>query len=44
MADTTAAPDRTADGQPTLKRVMGPGLLLLSCGPAAGSPGSTRRP
>ena len=29
MADTTAAPDRTEDGQPTLKRVMGPGLLLL---------------
>ncbi|SNS57805.1 amino acid/polyamine/organocation transporter, APC superfamily [Geodermatophilus pulveris] len=29
MADTTAAPDRTADGQPALKRVMGPGLLLL---------------
>ncbi len=29
MADTTAAPDRTSDGQPALKRVMGPGLLLL---------------
>ena len=29
MADTTAAPDRTFDGQPALKRVMGPGLLLL---------------
>jgi basic amino acid/polyamine antiporter, APA family len=29
MADTTEAPDRTEDGQPTLKRVMGPGLLLL---------------
>ncbi len=29
MADTTAATDRTSDGQPALKRVMGPGLLLL---------------
>jgi basic amino acid/polyamine antiporter, APA family len=29
MADATAAPDRTEDGEPTLKRVMGPGLLLL---------------
>jgi basic amino acid/polyamine antiporter, APA family len=29
VADTTAAPDRTSDGQPALKRVMGPGLLLL---------------
>jgi basic amino acid/polyamine antiporter, APA family len=29
MADATAAPDRTSDGQPALKRVMGPGLLLL---------------
>jgi basic amino acid/polyamine antiporter, APA family len=29
MADTTAAADRTSDGQPALKRVMGPGLLLL---------------
>jgi len=29
MADTTTADDRTADGRPTLKRVMGPGLLLL---------------
>ncbi|WNV75687.1 APC family permease [Geodermatophilus sp. DSM 44513] len=29
MADTTAAPDRTSDGQPALRRVMGPGLLLL---------------
>ena len=29
MADTTAAPDRTSDSQPALKRVMGPGLLLL---------------
>jgi len=28
MADA-ATEDRTADGQPTLKRVMGPGLLLL---------------
>src|SRR3954470_13520177 len=29
MADPTAAADRTSDGQPALKRVMGPGLLLL---------------
>ncbi|HYI37460.1 MAG TPA: APC family permease [Thermoleophilaceae bacterium] len=29
MSDTTTADDTTADGQPTLKRVMGPGLLLL---------------
>jgi basic amino acid/polyamine antiporter, APA family len=29
MADAITADDRTADGQPTLKRVMGPGLLLL---------------
>src|SRR3954470_14798548 len=29
MADTTAAADRTSDGQPALKRVMGPALLLL---------------
>jgi amino acid transporter len=29
MADTTAATDRTSDSQPALKRVMGPGLLLL---------------
>src|SRR3712207_5111485 len=29
MTDATAAPDRTSDGQPALKRVMGPGLLLL---------------
>ena len=28
MADTTTD-ERTSDGQPTLKRVMGPGLLLL---------------
>src|SRR3712207_1112974 len=28
MADTVRD-DRTADGQPSLKRVMGPGLLLL---------------
>ncbi|MGY1803217.1 APC family permease [Blastococcus sp. SYSU D00922] len=29
MADTAATEDRTRDGQPALKRVMGPGLLLL---------------
>ncbi len=29
MAEATTADERTADGQPTLKRVMGPGLLLL---------------
>src|SRR3712207_3005258 len=29
MTDATAATDRTSDGQPALKRVMGPGLLLL---------------
>src|SRR5687768_7709706 len=29
MAESTSAEERTADGQPTLKRVMGPGLLLL---------------
>jgi amino acid transporter len=29
MADTTTAEEPTTDGQPSLKRVMGPGLLLL---------------
>jgi basic amino acid/polyamine antiporter, APA family len=29
MADITTSDDRTGEGQPTLKRVMGPGLLLL---------------
>ena len=29
MAESTTDEERTADGQPTLKRVMGPGLLLL---------------
>jgi len=29
MADTTTADEPTTDGQPSLKRVMGPGLLLL---------------
>src|SRR5687768_15866650 len=29
MAEATTDEERTADGQPTLKRVMGPGLLLL---------------
>ena len=29
MADTVHSEERTANGQPTLKRVMGPGLLLL---------------
>src|SRR4029453_2986600 len=29
MAESTTAEERTPAGQPTLKRVMGPGLLLL---------------
>jgi amino acid transporter len=29
MADSSVADERTTDGQPSLKRVMGPGLLLL---------------
>jgi amino acid transporter len=29
MADSSVADERTIDGQPALKRVMGPGLLLL---------------
>ncbi|MGY1690145.1 APC family permease [Geodermatophilus sp. SYSU D01105] len=29
MAETSTVVDRTEDGQPALKRVMGPGLLLL---------------
>ena len=29
MADTTTADEPTTDGQPSLKRVMGPKLLLL---------------